>query len=298
MWRFALSLRTRFNTFWIIFFIKWDWVSFCHGTIVRVFYSGNCLSFHKLASDPILWKSQHFLLRNLLLLVHLAGSCSPFHVSAQASPPLGSPPCLHPVLGSFSPLCLSLWHTSHRPSHFDPGLTLWLSPGDVAPGDKALSFCPPAQSRAQHTIENSCLGTSGLSDGEEVLRDFWYPEKSHSLARLRLALCLPQGVVFDSLSHILLSLAFKTLFHLNYHAYFSCILYSNQAIFLTITWTRYIFAFLQVFAYVVPFHRKSILFSDGKPFFKDFWSLEYIYIYRKVTKIVPSIAIYPSFSFS
>ena len=69
-----------------------------------------------------------------------------------------------------------------------------------------------------------------LSDEEEVvLRDLWYLEKSHSLARPELAFCLHQSIVFDLLSHILLSLAFKTLHHLKYHTYFLCILYSNKA---------------------------------------------------------------------
>ena len=45
----------------------------------------------------------------------------------------------------------------------------------------------------------------------------------------------------------------------------------QQSIFLMIIWTRHIFIFLLVFTYVVLFHRKSILFSDAKPFFSFFF---------------------------
>ena len=79
-------------------------------------------------------------------------------------------------------------------------------------------------------IENRYLWMGELSDEEEVvLRDLWHPEKSHSLARPKLAFCLHQSIVFDLLSHILFSLAFKTLHHLNNCTYFLCILYSNKA---------------------------------------------------------------------
>lgn len=196
----------------------------------------------------------------------------PFHVSAQASPPLGSPPCLHPVLDSFSPLCLLLWHTPHYPSHFDSGLTLWLSPRDVAPGDKALSFCPPAQSRAQHTIENSWFGMSGLSDGEEgcCLERFMVPREISLLGQAQTCF-LPSpgcGVWFSqphspqpSLQNSFISTTMPT-----FHASsiptrpFSSLLHEQG-----------IFSFSSRSLHMLfLFTRKSVLFSDGKPFFKDF----------------------------
>ena len=181
---------------------------------------------------------------------------------------------LGPRIKPMSPALAGRFLTTGPPGN--PHRSLWLRP-DCMPlprcrssrgqGSVLLSLCPV---RAHDREQVSLDGWAEWWRGSFCLERFMVPGEILLLGQAQTCF-LPSSEknVWSSQPHSTQSSLQNSPSSQLLHLFLMHSLF-QQSIFLMIIWARHIFIFLLVFTYVVPFHRKSILFSNSKPVFKDF----------------------------